>query len=183
MNVTVNETTPTHAPEGFLGWVAELVHRHRARLIGYARRQGVSPEEALDCVQDAFQSFLALPEARGIAYVEEDSAKLLSVLLRHVVSNRRRTIRRRERILKSIPALDADTRTSDQLIDQAEQIARVRGCILRMKELHRRVVELSLLDERSGDDVATLLGITKGHARVLVHRAREHLRTCTYEPS
>jgi hypothetical protein len=47
---------------GFHGWVSGLVHRHRAHLARVVRREGVRADDALDCVQEAFESFLALPQ-------------------------------------------------------------------------------------------------------------------------
>jgi RNA polymerase sigma-70 factor (ECF subfamily) len=44
--------------------------------------------------------------------------------------------------------------------------------------VQRAVVMLRLLDERSGEDVAEALGITRGHVDVLVHRAKAALRVC-----
>jgi hypothetical protein len=52
---------------GFTVWVAEMVHCYRARLLSYARRRGLAPEDALDVVQDSFASFLTLPQAQSIA--------------------------------------------------------------------------------------------------------------------
>jgi RNA polymerase sigma-70 factor (ECF subfamily) len=45
-------------------------------------------------------------------------------------------------------------------------------------EIQRAVVTLRMLDERPGEDVAHLLGITKNHAAVLLHRAKASLRAC-----
>jgi RNA polymerase sigma-70 factor (ECF subfamily) len=172
-----------HAPAGFLNWVAELVHTHRARLLGYSRRRGLNAEDALDVVQDTFVTFLKLPQARDIAYVEEDSIKLLTVLLRHTLLNHKRKLKRRAQHQPAfIPEAELESAaSSESLIAQAEELARVRWCILRMARLQRQVVTLSLLDEQPRDQVASLLGITEGYARVLLFRAREHIRNCSYE--
>jgi len=167
-------------PPGFLSWVAGLVHEHRSGLVGYARRLGVDSEEALDCVQDAFQSFLQLPQARSVVGESEDSAKLLMVILRHIVWNRRSRNSRRERILAVASAeTDELTTGSDELIADAERVAILRGCIQHMARLQRAVIELSLLDDLSGEDIAQAVGVSHGHVRVLLHRARAKLRTCT----
>jgi DNA-directed RNA polymerase specialized sigma24 family protein len=50
-----------------------------------------------------------------------------------------------------------------------------------MGRLQREVVMLSLLDEQPSDEVAKVLGITTGNARVLLHRARQHVRSCALE--
>jgi biuret amidohydrolase len=40
---------------------------------------------------------------------------------------------------------------------------------------------LGLLDEQPRDQVAKLLNISAGYVRVLLHRAREHVRNCPYD--
>jgi RNA polymerase sigma-70 factor (ECF subfamily) len=165
-------------------WVSHLVHAHRGRLLAYARRRGLDAEEALDAVQDGFVSFLRLPQARAIAHVADDSLKLLTVIVGHEVANRRRKRVRRARV--SYPFETAEPATaasmdSDELLARAEELARVNGCILRMARLQRSVVMLSLLDDRPRDEVAGVLGISTAHVRVLLHRAREHIRTCTID--
>jgi RNA polymerase sigma factor (sigma-70 family) len=174
-------TTP-HAPPGFLAWVGELVVTHRSQLLAYARRRGLDAEDALDAVQDGFVSFLKLPQARAIARTPEDAIKMLTVIVRHDVMNRRRKRTRHARTNALLELAEVrSTESSEALVARAEELARVNGCILRMAELQRRVVMLSLVEERSPGEVATLLGISDGYLRVLLHRAREHVRTCTYE--
>ena len=51
-----------------------------------------------------------------------------------------------------------------------------------MTQLQRAVIMLSLVDERPRDEVGALLGISAGHVRVLLHRARAHVRACPVEP-
>jgi RNA polymerase sigma-70 factor (ECF subfamily) len=43
------------------------------------------------------------------------------------------------------------------------------------------VVTLRLLEERSGEDVAETLGLSRGYVDVLVHRAKAALRVCMRE--
>src|SRR5262245_61443151 len=176
-------TTLEHAPPDFLPWVATLVHRHRAELLRYARRRGLTADDALDAVQDAFVTFLDLADARGIARSGSDAVKLLTVLVRNHLANRRR---KRERQADGLVRLvhaqgERATESSAELIAQADEFARVQGCILRMARLQRAVIELSLVDDEPHDVIAKRLGITAGHARVLLHRAREHVRHCSYD--
>ena len=171
------------AGPGFLGWVSRLVHAHRQRLLAYARRRGLSAEEALDAVQDGFVSFLRLPEARSIAHDGDDALKLLTVIVRHNLQNRLRKERRHDRAQALIEAEAAQfaTESSESIIARAEELAHVKGCIERMAYLERQVVMLSLLDQAPRDEVAKLLGISDCYVRVLLHRARQHVRTCPYE--
>ena len=75
----------------FIAWVGDLVHRHRMALVAVARREGLTPEDAFDAAQDAFQTFLTLPAARPlIAAEEDDSRRVLVTLVRNEARNRRR---------------------------------------------------------------------------------------------
>lgn len=170
-------------PEGFLVWVARLVHRHRERLLTYARRRGLDADASLDVVQDSFVSFLRLPEARCMAREGDDALKLLTVLLRHNLQNARRKHRRREAGLRTLtPETTIEvSEDSETLISRAEEMARVHGCIQRMARLQRQVVLLSLLDEQPRERVAATLEISPEYLRVLLHRAREHVRNCAFD--
>ncbi len=177
------EAATTHAEPGFLSWVATLVHQHRSRLLAYARRDGLEGEEALDAVQDCFVSFLKLPAARSIARDGSDAIKLLTVLLRHDTQNRlrMRTRRRKAQLTLTHEQTEQPSDTSEELLARSEELARVHGCILRMAELQRRVVMLSLVDQAPQEDIAEVLGVSAGYVRVLLHRAREHVKTCPFE--
>ena len=176
-------TLAFEAGPGFFAWVSGLVHTHRERLLAYARRRGLGAEDALDAVQDSFVSFLRLPEARGIAHDGDDALKLLTVIVRHNLQNRLSKTRRhgRAHALLEAEAAKLDDESSESIIARAEELTRVKGCIARMGHLQRQVVMLSLLDEQPRDEVAKLLGISDGYVRVLLHRAREHVRTCPYD--
>ena len=175
-------TTLEHAPPDFLSWVATLVHRHRAELLRYARRRGMAAEDALDAVQDTFVTFLDLPDARVLARSGRDAVKLLTVILRNHVLNRRRKRARQADGLQELGRARGGEReeSSVELIERAEEFARAQVCILRLARLQRAVIELSLVDGEPHESIAQRLGITAGHARVLLHRAREHVRNCGY---
>jgi len=168
---------------GFMSGVAALVHAHRARLLAYARRRGLDAEEALDVVQDSFITFLGLPEAQSIAQDHLGSLKLLTVIVRHNVQNQRRKRARHGEAHELLGAEIAfgEGQSSEHLIVRAEELARVHGCMLRMARLEREVVMLSLLDEQPRERVGEVLGISAGYVRVLLHRARQHLRNCPEE--
>ena len=170
-------------PPGFLSWVAEVVHTHRAGLLRYVRRHGLGPEDALDVTQETFATFLTLPDAAGVARGGDDALKLLTVIARHNLMNHwhKRARRGTDLDLEQVPHLSADTESSEELLLHAEKAALVNGCIQGMNRLQRAVILLSALDERPREDVGAMLGISAGHVRVLLHRAREHVRACPFE--
>jgi RNA polymerase sigma-70 factor (ECF subfamily) len=162
-------------------WVGGLVHAHRAHLGRVARREGLGPEDAFDAVQEAFEGFLRLPQARALCDAPDDARKLLTVLTRNVARNRRRLHAdarphlRDDRVLAALPA---DGATALELVAAAEEEVRLRGCVQTLGDLQRVVVTLRMLDEVPGEDVARALGISAGHVAVILHRAKGNLLAC-----
>jgi len=166
---------------GFLEWATRLVHTHRGRLYRLARREGLRDEDSLDCVQDAFHTFLLLPQARRLVDSNDDSLKLLSVLVRNHARNRRRRheiARPHDSGDETLALLAAEALPVDALIAQAEDFALMIGCLDHLGKLQRAVVSLRMLDEVAGEDVASMLGLPSSHVAVLLHRAKENLRGC-----
>lgn len=156
-------------------------HTHRGRLYGLARREGLREEDALDCVQDAFQTFLLLPQARQLVESNDDSIKLLSVLVRNHARNRRRrheVARPHDAGDETLARLTAEALPADELIAQAQEFAVMIGCLDHLGKLQRAVVSLRMLDEVAGEDVAAMLGLPPSHVAVLLHRAKQNLRSC-----
>jgi RNA polymerase sigma-70 factor (ECF subfamily) len=167
--------------ESFFGWVTQLVHRHRARLARVVQKEGVRASDALDCVQEAFVTFLALPRARLLVGSPEDSAKLLAILARNIARNRRRRHdyakpHATDEELGSEPA--SNSASADEIVALAEQHALALGCIVTLNEVQRAVVNLRLIDEVPGEDVARQLGTTASHVAVLLFRAKQRLQRC-----
>lgn len=166
---------------GFFGWVTQLVHTHRARLFRLAVREGVRADDALDCVQEAFLSFLQLPQARLLVGSPVESARLLSTLARNIARNRRRRhdyARPHVTDEEVLQSLASDAISSDEVAIQAEQHALALGCLVTLNEVQRAVVNLRLVDEIPGEDVALQLGTTREHVGVLLFRARRQLQRC-----
>jgi len=167
--------------ESFFGWVTQLVHAHRERLARVVRREGVRASDALDCVQEAFVTFLALPQARLLVGMPEDSAKLLAILARNIARNRRR---RHDHAKPHIAddelasELPSDMESADEIVALAEQHALALGCMVTLNEVQRAVVHLRLIDEVPGEDVARQLGTTASHVAVLLFRAKQRLQRC-----
>jgi len=170
--------------DSFVGWVTALVHRHRARLVGVARREGLRADDALDCVQDAFMSFLTLPQARLLVEHPDDSARMLTILARNIARNRRRRHDYARPHLvdeATVGGLVCETPSADAVIAAAEQYALALGCVVTLNDVQRRVVQLRLVDELPGENVARQLGTSPEHVAVLLHRAKQALRRCIGE--
>ena len=176
-----NPKAPSGPPEGFFGWVTQLVHTHRARLSRLVVREGVRAEDALDCVQEAFLSFLQLPQARLLVGSQQESARLLSTLARNIARNRRRRHDyARPHIVEEeiVQNLASDALSSEEVVIRAEQHALALGCLVTLNEVQRAVVKLRLVDDVAGEDVALQLGTTREHVGVLLFRAKQELQRC-----
>jgi RNA polymerase sigma-70 factor (ECF subfamily) len=165
--------------------LGQLVHEQRAALIRVAVREGLRPEEALECVQDALCTWLA----RYGAEVPERNAWIAS--LKHMVRNGARNGRRRHHRLRPHVPIDDDqalhaqdsARGAELLLEAAETSLRLKVCVAQLREVERAVVTLRLLEEHSGEDVARMLELSRSHVDVLVHRAKATLRVCMGEGS
>jgi RNA polymerase sigma-70 factor (ECF subfamily) len=173
---------PAAAPPGaFHDWVTDLVHRHRAALARAVRREGVRAADALDCVQEAFLSFLSLPQARMLVGLPDDSARMLTILARNIARNRRRRHGYAMPHVADDPStleLASDDTPADEVIAAAQRRAMALGCLATLNEVQRAVVTLRLVDEVPGENVARQLGTTAGHVAVLLFRAKQSLRHC-----
>jgi RNA polymerase sigma-70 factor (ECF subfamily) len=165
----------------FEGGVAKLVHAHRAQLVRVARREGLDGEDAFDAVQEAFHTFLTLPAAGSLPETGDDARKLLVAITRNLARNRRRlaaVARPHEGDTAVLDALPDGARSVEDLLAEAEDELRLRGCVDSLADVQRTVVTLRMLDDVGGEDVARALGITPGHVAVLLHRAKANLLAC-----
>ena len=160
-------------------WITNLVHAHRERLARVARREGLAPEEAFDVVHDGFQLFLTQPDAARLVGDLDGSRKLLVGLVRNLARNRRRlAVNARPHVSDEVGLVEDALPGAEELLIAAEEHARLGDCVQRLEDVQRAVVTLRMLDGASGDEVANILGISRGHVAVLLHRAKAKLLAC-----
>ncbi len=162
-----------------LGWVTDLARTHARQLAAVAVREGLTGSDALDAVQEAFHTFLGLPQGRSLAGEREDAERLMTVLVRNAARNMRRR-HHRSRPHDTWEHVDAasDDPSSDALVAQAEEHIALLGCVNQLGELQRQVVTLRMLEQVSPAEVARELGLTPNHVGVMLHRAKQQLREC-----
>jgi RNA polymerase sigma-70 factor (ECF subfamily) len=166
------------AAEDFLESLSAVVRSERAALVRVAAREGLSPQDALECVQDALCTFLRLHQAGELAAPQPEWGPLLGGIVRNAARNWRRrhaVARPHEPTAESAPSLGP---AADEVLLRAEAHVKLRACVAELCAVQRNVVLLRLLDERPGEDVAAALGISRGHVDVLMHRAKAALRVC-----
>lgn len=163
----------------FTGWVNKLAQEHTHALIKVAQREGLNAFDALDAAQEAFHTFLQLPQARSLVEHDEDAQKLLAVIVRNAARNmRRRHFRAAEHVPVDPEQLNAPAPSVDELMIEAEQHVQLLGCITRLNEVQRQVVTLRLLQEVQLPQVAQTLDLEPNHIAVLLYRAKQALQRC-----
>jgi RNA polymerase sigma-70 factor (ECF subfamily) len=170
---TETETDP-------LGRISEIVRAERSALAAQARAEGVTPEDAVDCVQEGLCTLLDTAQRGALPQDPAEWGALLAGMVRNAARNRRRRhFRARPHDdLDAHPLPVADVPATDELIARAEEHVRLRACVEELCEIQRAVVTLRMLEEQPGEDVAQALGISPGHVAVLLHRAKSALRAC-----
>jgi RNA polymerase sigma-70 factor (ECF subfamily) len=175
---------PPDPQEDVLDRLSGVAQTQRSLLSALARSEGLTPEDAVDCVQEGLCTLLDWVQS-GQLEAGADLAPVLATIVRNAARNhRRRHFRSRphDEIGENVLS-DPDLTSQDDLVARAEEQVRLRACVAELCEIQRAVVTLRMLEERPGEDVAQLLGITKGHAAVLLHRAKSSLRACMTAPS
>ncbi|RYE92576.1 MAG: sigma-70 family RNA polymerase sigma factor [Myxococcales bacterium] len=155
-----------------------VVGAERLRLARLARHQGLSAEDALDCVHDAFCAFLQRARRADLPADAAGRRAFLATMVTNAARNRRRRHHVARPHLPLDPEREDDAPSVESLVARAEEHIRLRGCVEQLCDTQRSVVTLRLLEEHDGQDTAASLGISRNHADVLLHRARARLLAC-----
>lgn len=165
----------------------DFIRENRVALVRAARREGLSPEDAVECAQEALAKHLQLIHRGDAPAATDEWLPYVITIARNAARNRRRRhdIARPHAELEGMEGVVADGLTTDataeDLLAEAEEHIRLRACVERLCGTQRSVVTLRFLEERAGEDVADELGITRAHVDVLLHRAKAQIRACMME--
>lgn len=172
------ETDP--GTDDILDLISRIARERRASLAALARREGVSSEDAIDCVQEGLIELLDAAQNGALPADRSEWSGLLAGMVRNAARNRRRRhfVARPHEDIDAHPLPGGDAPETDDVIARAEEHVRLRACVEELCEIQKAVVTLRMLEERPGEDVAEALGITPGHVAVLLHRAKAALRDC-----
>jgi RNA polymerase sigma-70 factor (ECF subfamily) len=185
MMMSTVPSEPTHAVDP-LEQLSRVVSRTRAELLAVALREGLDAQDALECVQDALCGWLSRASAGEAVRSDAELVASLKVTIRNGARNGRRRHHRLKPHLPIEPAREevaSPLRDAEQLLSEAETALRLKYCVAELREVERAVITLRLLEERSGEDVAATMGLSRSHVDVLVHRAKSTLRVCMQAPN
>lgn len=160
--------------------LTDFIRANRGAIVVAARREGLGPEDAVECAQEALTKHLQLIHRGDAPVKSEEWLPFVTTIAKNAARNRRR---RHDRALPHDDVAD-DLQSGDdaeELLARAEEHVRLRACVERLCGTQRAVVSLRFLEERAGEDVAAELGITRSYVDVLLHRAKASLRECMTE--
>src|SRR5690349_22466914 len=151
--------------------LAEAYDRYATPLYSYCRALLPEPADAADAVQDTF--LVATAKLRDL----RDPARLRPWLYAVARNECFRRLRARKALsaldeAADIPAASADIGAT---AEQAELSQLIRAAMDGLNPGDRDVIELSLVQDLEGDELAAALGVSRNHAHALLSRARGQL--------
>src|SRR5690242_19187030 len=113
-----------------LDGILEIAQTQRGPLAAVARNEGLSPEDAVDCVEEGLCTLIDLARA-GEARDVTDPAPLVSTIIRNVARNhRRRHFRARPHdTIDGLEIVDSGIAFPDDLMTEAVERVRLRACV------------------------------------------------------
>jgi RNA polymerase sigma-70 factor (ECF subfamily) len=139
-------------------------------LFAFAYRAVRQREEAEDLVQDTWISALrTVPSFEGRSSLR---TWLVSILRRRIADRFRRE-RPSELLEEDKHALEATA--AEEQLDAHEAASIATDAMTQLTDLERRAVTLCDVQDMDRDEASELMGVTRGHLRVLLHRGRHKL--------
>ncbi len=157
--------------------VRECVQRYGALVWSLVRRWSDNGSDAEDAAQEVFVD-LWRTAARFDAARSSEAGWVAMIARRRLIDRARRRLRAPE--LDVLPAdydmADPSATDIDEELDQESQVDRARSVLRSLPAAQRRLLELSLLDGKTHDEIAREtnmpLGTVKSHIRRGLLRAR-----------
>jgi len=156
-------TVPSRTPGE--RWFEELFAQHAAAVHRYLLRRGAGDDAedlAADVLTVAWRRRTEVPEGHELAWLYRTAGFVLA-------NHRRRT--------RPLPVAEVpDEPDPDDPAVRAVQDERVRDALGRLSARDRQVLLLAAWDGVTGDDLALVLGVSRGGADAALSRARSRLR-------
>lgn len=151
--------------------LATAYYRYADPLYKYCRTLLSDPADAADAVQDTF--VIAASRLAGLRDPERLRAWLYAV-----ARNQALRIQRAGRGPSALDEAPAATDDAPAAAERASLRALLEDAADGLNPGERELIELQLRQGLEPAEVATVLGVSRGHARTLLSRARDQLETC-----
>ncbi len=157
---------------------AELCRRFWPRLRAFALRRLGNEQDARDLAQQVLVITLEALRAGQVQEPERIAAFVMSTG-RNTLLDRHKVDRRRGELLHQFSATEAGSYELGIPIDSR----RLLGCLEHLPERERAIMIGTYLEEQSGGELSSSLGMEPGTVRVARHRALKQLLDCMGGPA
>lgn len=172
-------SAPRSEPETDLrdeAWFEALVADHHRAVLAYARRRDVGDPE------DLLAQVLAVTWRKRHQVPDEPLPWLYAVAAREVQHARRARARRVSLVQRIGGFAHGEDRTAD-VDDALSAAATIRDGLSQLAQADAEILRLWAWEELNSHDIAQVLGISAGAARVRLHRAQKRLRAVIDQPT
>ena len=123
----------------------------------------------------AIQLWKSFPAFRG-------EAKFSTWMYRIALNTAISLFRKSRRSVETHPPIDVSTLKiyQDQYSDDEERLKKMYDCIHKLSDIDKALI-MMYLDDKPGKEIAEILGITEGNARVKMSRAKNTLKTLIHK--
>ena len=159
----------------------ELVKRHQREAVRIAFAVLSNEQDALDAAQDAFiKVFKNLHRFGGRARFSTWLYRIVYNAATDIARKRRRFVQHKvdeeSKMQQAVPDSRDDGNAPEECLLRGEKIACVKGCLEALPFKYRVVVKLKDVEGLSYDDIAQVLGISRGNVMSRLYYGREKLR-------
>jgi RNA polymerase sigma-70 factor (ECF subfamily) len=143
----------------------------RPRLKSFLRRNGVPTDSVEDLQQETLMRVLAALQAKGIRHPERLGG-FVNAVCRNALLESRRSVKRYVELDDSMHELPDTGLNPDAILLAAEANDLVWRVVSRLPPRDQKLLRALLVEQKSKADICEDLGVSRGHLRLLVHRAK-----------
>ena len=152
---------------------AALFELHHRGLLAYAVRRVADPADAADVVAE---TFLVAWRRLDEVPVGDQARPWLFGVAQRVLANLRRGERRRLALADRLRAAVVDV-----VPPPGDEVSDIERAVADLGETDQEILRLHAWDELAHDEIALVLGLSRGAVRVRLHRARRRLAERMHE--
>lgn len=143
----------------------------RPRLKSFLRRNGVPIDSVEDLQQETLMRVLAALQVKGIRHPERLGG-FVNAVCRNTLFELRRNASRYVELDDSMHELRDTGLNPDAILLEREAAALVRRVLSRLSSRSQKLLRGLLTEQKSKAEICEELGVSKGHLRLLLYRAK-----------
>lgn len=170
--VNGNPPVPRMSPDEI--WFRGLLEDCHRDLLAYAARRVGSVEDARDVASEVFA--VAWRRRADLPDDLTEQRMWLYGVARHTIANHRRADQRRVRLVSRLTAIDDAVVADPAANDDPTDVATAFRALETLRPQDREILLLSLWEELTNQQIASVMGISPANVSLRLHRARTRLR-------